>query len=599
MTKLDKKMDVRERYKDFAEELIGCPFDKIPTDSDRSRLLAKFYINQIHNVLKNEIDDDEFDDAFVDGAGDLDIDLIHRNDNRVLILQTRYRGASAGAEKSANISRFQGVIARMRSSDFKANAKLQDILGTIDWEHDSFEFVYITFAKLTGQALDQTREEPIYPEGVPQLPERCIWEYLGEGELGVELRRAATLGHSIPDTKTELVSAGQKSKRSGVLDVKSGDYRSCVLAVEAQQLVKAYQAVGDVLFSLNIRNFLGNTKNNQKIILTARDNPEDFFYYNNGVSCLAEELNVQEDRVVARKLQVINGAQTVKGLVRAAGKLGKAATWDSHQPVVLVRITEVGSYAAAGRFREDITRFNNTQNVIRDADFKSNDSIQRDLEEKFAKIVRLGKKVSYQAKRTDTRTAGALIVRMEEFAKVVYSFLGDPVSFSGSTSMLFDDEKGYSLVFGDGNSPWVAMPPEEFKLRAGIYWIGAEFGERAQAEKKRCDDPVERAALERKWFLIYTAGLLLERAFPSDTWRARVSRLYKGDWKLGKEREGLWAEKLYGLSKSTVVLAYSQATRNPSFVHRNWMRNPETAHSLKELVKHTPEFWVAPLREAT
>lgn len=90
-------------------------------------------------------------------------------------------------------------------------------------------------------------------------------------------------------------------------------------------------------------------------------------------------MQVDCDRVAAHKLQVINGAQTVKGLVRAAGKLGKAPAWDLQQPVVLVRITEVGSYGGDGRFREDITRFNNTQNVIRDADFKSNDSVQSDL----------------------------------------------------------------------------------------------------------------------------------------------------------------------------------------------------------------------------
>ncbi|MFO1207500.1 MAG: hypothetical protein U1E63_17550 [Burkholderiales bacterium] len=67
---------------------------------------------------------------------------------------------------------------------------------------------------------------------------------------------------------------------------------------------------------------------------------------------------------------------------------------------------------------------------------------------------------------------------MEEFAKVVFSFLGDPVSFSGSTSMLFDDEKGYSVVFGDSSSPWTTVPPDEVKIRAGIYWIGAAFGEK-------------------------------------------------------------------------------------------------------------------------
>ncbi|MFO1207498.1 MAG: hypothetical protein U1E63_17540 [Burkholderiales bacterium] len=257
MAKPEKKIDARERYREFAAEMFGCAFEKIPSDTDRSRALAKFYITQIHNVLKSEIDDDEFDDGFVDGAGDLEIDFIHRDDNRVLVVQARYHGVSHAPEKASNISRFQGVIGRMRSTAFKANAQLQDILGTIDWERDSFEFVYVTFAKLTGQGWDQSRVEPSYPDDVPQLTERCAWEYLGAGELAQELRRAATLGYSIPDTTTTLVSAGQKGNRSGVVEVRSGKYRSCVLAVEAAQLVDAYQKTGDVLFSLNISEFSG------------------------------------------------------------------------------------------------------------------------------------------------------------------------------------------------------------------------------------------------------------------------------------------------------------------------------------------------------
>lgn len=597
MAQDNKKIDARQRLREFAEDMFGCPFEKIPTDADRSRALAKLYIDAVHNVLKAEIDSEEFDDGWVDGTNDLDIDFIHRDDNKVLIVQSRHHGINYGNEKPEYISRFQGVLSRMRSPDFKPNAKLQDILGTIDWERDNFELVYVTFSKLTGQALEQTRQEPVYPSEVAQLAERCVWEFLGESEFSIELRRAATLGSGIPDSTTELVSAGQKGKRSGVVTVQSGDFRSCVLAVEAAQLVTAYQKTGDILFSLNIRNFLGNTKNNQRIISTARENPQSFFYFNNGVSCLAESMEIHADRISVRKLQVINGAQTVKGLVRAAGKLGKAPAWDLHPPVVLVRVTEVGSYGKAGRFREDITRFNNTQNVIRDADFKSNDSIQSDLADKFSKVTRPGRKIVYQSKRTDIRPGGAEIIRMEEFSKVVYSFLADPVSFSGSTSMLFDDEKGYAVVFGDGQFPWTTMPADEFKFRAGIYWIGTAFGEQTRLDKKATSDPIVAAALERKWFLIYAARLLLERAYPDGKWREQVAKLHKGDWKFGHEKDGKWAEVLYELSKQVVLFVYRMSSRNPGFVHRNWMRSPETVTALKDTVKDYPAFQVAPLKQ--
>jgi hypothetical protein len=595
MAKGDNKIDARQSFRDFATELHGCAFERIGSPKDYTRALAKFYISKLHNVLKTEIDDDEFDDGYVDNAGDLDIDLIHRDDHRVLILQSRYHGTQHAGEKAADIARFQGVLSRMRSDKFKANAKLQDILSTIDWERDSFEMVYLSFSKIAGQALDQTTEKPAYPSDVPQLEERCTWEFLGEQEFSVELRRAATLVTSTPDVTTTLFSAGPKSKRSEVIEVQSGTYRSCVMAVEASHLVAAYHSIGDALFSLNIRNFLGNTKNNQKIVETAKDRPENFFYFNNGIGCLAESVDVRAGSVVAKKLQVINGAQTVKALVRAAGKLGKAKSWDAHQPIILVRITEVGSYGSSGNFREEITRFNNTQNVIKDADFKSNDAVQKDLAEKFSKIVRPGKRVVYQHKRTDVRPSNAEIIRMEEFAKVIYAFLMDPVSFSGSTSMLFDDDRGYSVVFGDGKSPWTEIPNAEFRMRAGIYWISRDIELLVKADKKATEDPIVKAALERKWFPIFVSRLLLERAFPNGEWRQHVARLYKGDWNLSGDKDGEWIKILYEISKQIVLMVYRMSSKSPKFVHRNWMRSADTVESLKDAVKDFPEFQVKPL----
>jgi hypothetical protein len=45
----------------------------------------------------------------------------HRDDNRVLILQSRYHGASSGPEKPSNISHFLGVLNRLHNENFKAN----------------------------------------------------------------------------------------------------------------------------------------------------------------------------------------------------------------------------------------------------------------------------------------------------------------------------------------------------------------------------------------------------------------------------------------------------------------------------------------------
>ena len=167
---------------------------------------------------------------------------------------------------------------------------------------------------------------------------------------------------------------------------------------------------------------------------------------------------------------------------------------------------------------------------------------------------------------------------------------GDPVSFSGSTSFLFDEDKGYSVIYGDGSSPWTAMPTNEFRLRAAIYWLGTYFETRLKAQKKTADDPIIKAALERKWFPIFVARLLLERAYPNDTWRPYLERLYKGDWRSETCKDREWADMLYELSLQVLLGAYRMASKGQSFVHRNWMRNPETVQQLREAAKDFAEF---------
>src|SRR5262249_39304122 len=209
------------------------------------------------------------------------------------------------------------------------------------------------------------------------------------------------------------------------------------------------------LFSLNTRNFIGNTATNKKIVETARSNPDKFFLFNNGISCICTRLHVAEDKVEVEGLQVINGAQTVKALVNASRTRGvEPSPWLKDAPSILVRVTEIpGGHAQSQKLRDQITQFNNTQNVVKVSDFRSNDSVQEYLKEQFKKLSYRGRPVAYIPKRTDRPPKNAELVRLEEFAKAVYAFLEDPVGFSGATAFLFDDiNGGYNKIFGDGEA---------------------------------------------------------------------------------------------------------------------------------------------------
>jgi hypothetical protein len=442
------------------------------------------------------------------------------------------------------------------------------------------------------QAIEQTKKEISVPVEYASLLDRTRVEYLDEGALTEELRAALSLDAGIPG-QHELVAAGARGRRSQIIKIDSGEYPSYVMVVHASQLVQMYQQAKDSLFTTNIRNFIGNTQTNKGIITTARKDPFHFFHFNNGIACLAREikLNEAEDRLITKGIQVINGAQTVKSLFRASQL--KSALPD---PLVLVRITEVTQgYGGQGRFTTDVIRYNNTQNVIKASDFRSNDPIQIDLHEKFAKHTRFGKSVDYAPKRTDARKTNATVIRLEEFAKVIYSFLCDPIQFSGTTSFLFDDSEkgGYRYVFGDGQQVWTTMPDEEFKLRSAIWWMADAFGPQIKNDRANASDALEKAALERKWFIFFASRLVLERSFGVNNYAAQLLPRWRGEWKLGEETVGQWFKELYDHAKQSVVYVYKQAAKQKTFVHRNWMRSADTVGSLTEFVLEGP-FSVIP-----
>jgi hypothetical protein len=192
--------------------------------------------------------------------------------------------------------------------------------------------------------------------------------------------------------------------------------------------------------------------------------------------------------------------------------------------------------------------------------------------------------VIYFAKRTDRVPSNTEVVRLEEYSKALYTFLFDFLAFSGSSSFLFDDgaSGGYVRVFGDGDKLWESMPLIKFRLRAAIYWISSEIYSHLRATRGEEIDVDARAALERKWPVVFAFGSAA-RFIYGDDWMNQISKLYKGDWRIGQEKKGEIVLLIYNYAKSGVIMAYKNAKKyNKDFVHRNWMRGRGTPDEINE-----------------
>lgn len=152
------------------------------------------------------------------------------------------------------------------------------------------------------------------------------------------------------------------------------DVESYLIVMPGTLLAEIYGLYGARLMEQNVRTFLqARTKTNKGIIETARNEPEMFFAYNNGLTATASGINLEENgdgqQGIARidNLQIVNGGQTTASLLYASDR-GAA---DLSKIFVQMKLSVIEP-DKVDVVVPRISRFANTQNRVSEADFFSN-----------------------------------------------------------------------------------------------------------------------------------------------------------------------------------------------------------------------------------
>lgn len=148
-----------------------------------------------------------------------------------------------------------------------------------------------------------------------------------------------------------------------------------------ESLIKAHVDL-NVLFD-NVRGFILRSKFNDNIVKSLYDEPQRFFYYNNGITIIANDIKSTESRIggkwnfIVSDFQVVNGGQTLRSIHKfnqsdennMINKLTKAH--------ILVRFLRISD----NNLRNKIGEFTNSQNAISLSDLRSLRSEQIQLEQ--------------------------------------------------------------------------------------------------------------------------------------------------------------------------------------------------------------------------
>ena len=231
------------------------------------------------------------------------------------------------------------------------------------------------------------------------------------------------------------------------IEIKEEDWTSVVTTVRGSWLHDLYHRYKTDLFSANLRGYLGSRESdsniNNGIKTTAREQPGNFYVYNNGITALVLDYELGRRLKGGRKLK-INGISIVNG-AQTTGSLASLAEAPSRDLQVAIRFVK----AKKDTIVANVVRFNNSQNKIQAADFRSTDAIQERLRTEFDAIPDAEYEGGRRGGASDAIKRTKFTLPSYTVGQSLAAFHGDPVTAYDKKSELWTNERNYRKIFTD------------------------------------------------------------------------------------------------------------------------------------------------------
>jgi hypothetical protein len=436
--------DIHQRYPNFKpDDLFVCWFLRAYlTDDEQSAVTA-----------------------VTGGSGDKSVDavLIDHKAMAVFLVQGKYRQTlGKGAEKRGDVMDFANLAKPISDEDptpfdtlkngmnEHAAKLLSEARSYLIKKSYRLRMYYVTLGSVSDGL--QKEAERVVSNSVYD----AVFEVLDSKRL-MHLLRDYLDGVAPPIPTLDLEMEQQPGvKVNGILQRFDGksSIESWVFSMRGDSVADMFEATGLRLYARNIRGFLGEKGPiNDGMTETLREEPDRFFYYNNGITIICDRAEKRSsggrDYLRVSNPQVINGQQTSRMLA-----LNKQ---DAEKASVLVKVMQVPRSAdiEIDGFDSLVWRIvanTNWQNKIDYSDLISNDRVQIELERGFRKLG-----YHYIRKRQKKSEARAevgknyFIIRKEELAQAVAACELDPVTIREGKEELFSTHYGSIFPNSDPN----------------------------------------------------------------------------------------------------------------------------------------------------
>ena len=318
--------------------------------------------------------------SVVDGGDDNGIDAIFYSaiNRRMIIVQSKWSKNGAGEPESAGVAKFCNGVRDLFNLNFdRFNSKIQKKQNEIEkalGEYDTkYSLIFIdtctasNFAIHSARLIDDLLNE-MNNTGDDNAEKLVTFNRMNQGKVHSSL--ALSAGNEPIDIELGLTNWGLVSE----------PYKAYYGMVSGKEIEEWWKNYNTRLFEKNIRQVLGKTDVNDEIEKTLLDNPDLFWYFNNGITIIADKIeksivgggNRDLGSFKLSNIAIVNGAQTVSSI----GRFGVANEGLKNLDSVKVNIRIVQLSETPENFDKEITKCNNRQNRIENRDFVSQDPEQ-------------------------------------------------------------------------------------------------------------------------------------------------------------------------------------------------------------------------------
>lgn len=215
------------------------------------------------------------------------------------------------------------------------------------------------------------------------------------------------------------------------MEIKIGDTKAIIAALPLKECITIPGIKDGSLFRKNVRQSLGsNNKVNKGIAKTIKNNAEDFFFLHNGITAICSSMNIHENVLSVKELNVVNGCQSLSTIYSTSEAAKKAKN-----TYILFRFYEIDDSNRA----DNITTSTNSQSAVKARDLRSNDKSVLLMKKAYEQYYDDGYFITKRGEKVDSvKYNSAHIVNLTDLGKYLIAWHSQRPTISYSETKIFD-----------------------------------------------------------------------------------------------------------------------------------------------------------------